>query len=70
MIGLVLICHGDLGESLVRTAETIVGPIEGTRVISNRGKSPEVVESELNEAMASFDDPAGVLIMVDLFGSS
>lgn len=70
MIGLILICHGDLGESLVRTAESIVGPIEGTRIVSNRGKSPDVVERELNEAMASFEDPAGVLIMVDLFGSS
>lgn len=70
MIGLILICHGDLADSLLRTAEGIVGPIAGVETVSNDGKSPEVVRQEVRDAMSSFDKPSGILIMVDLYGSS
>lgn len=70
MIGLILICHGDLAEALLRTAEEIAGPIEGVCCISNHGKSPAVVREETERALARFDGGDGVLIMADLFGSS
>ena len=70
MIGLILICHGNLGAELLRTAEGIVGSIEGVRTISNVGIAPETVTERLREAIDSFDDPSGILLMVDLFGSS
>jgi len=70
MIGLVLICHGDLAQTFLRTAEEIVGPIEGVVCISNKGKSPAVVRAEVDRALAGFAGAEGVLIMADLFGSS
>jgi len=70
MIGLVLICHGSLAETLLKTAEEIVGPIEDVRCVSNKGKSPEVVAEEVEKAVAGFAHADGVLIMADLFGSS
>ncbi len=70
MIGLVLICHGNLGAELLRTAEGIVGSIDNVRTISNVGLAPEVVTEHLREAIDSFENPSGVLLMVDLFGSS
>jgi len=70
MIGLILVCHGDLARTLVETAEEIVGPIEGVRTISNQGKAPEIADRELAEAIAAFEDVDGILVMVDLFGSS
>lgn len=70
MIGLVLICHGNLGAELLQTAESIVGPIEDVRTISNVGLAPEVVTEHLREAISSFENPSGIFLMVDLFGSS
>jgi PTS system mannose-specific IIA component len=70
MIGLVLICHGNLGAELLRTAEGIVGSIEDTRAISNIGIAPEVVTEHLRHAINSFENPSGILLMVDLFVSS
>ncbi len=70
MIGLILVCHGNLAESMVETAEAIVGPMDGVRTVSNQTKSAEAVSNELNEAIASFAGADGVLILVDVFGSS
>ena len=70
MIGLVLICHGNLAATFLKTAEGIVGPIEGVRCVSNERKSPAIVKEEVQRALASFDGAEGVLIMADLFGSS
>ena len=70
MIGLILICHGDFAQALLRTAEEIAGPIEGVCCISNQGKSPAVVREETERALARFDESDGVVIMADLFGSS
>jgi|SaaInl4_150m_RNA_FD_contig_31_1653518_length_1063_multi_4_in_0_out_0_2 mannose PTS system EIIA component len=70
MTALILLSHGDLSAALLRTAEGIVGPIENARAISNSGKSPETIAEDVREAVASFDEASGVMIMVDLFGSS
>jgi len=70
MIGLILICHGKLAETFLKTAEEIVGPIEGVRCISNHGKSLAVVREETERALEGFVGAEGVLIMADLFGSS
>ena len=70
MIGLILICHGDLAATFLGTAEQIAGPIEGVYCVSNYGKSPAVVREETERALARFDEGDSVLIMADLFGSS
>lgn len=70
MIGAVVVCHGNLSEALLRSAEEITGQIPTVACISNIGKSPEVVRAEIARAVGGMQDAAGVLIMADLFGSS
>lgn len=70
MIGLILICHGNLGAELLSTAEGIVGPIDHARTISNSGLAPDSVNERVRREIESFNAPSGVLLMADLFGSS
>jgi mannose/fructose-specific phosphotransferase system component IIA len=70
MIGLILVCHGNLAEALLASAREIVGDIEAVVCITNATKSPDVVRKEIADAVHSLDTSNGVLIMADLFGSS
>jgi mannose/fructose-specific phosphotransferase system component IIA len=70
MIGLILLCHGSLADSIAETAQSIVGPVEGMLALTNSGKSQDVVRGEIDGALSSLSDCEGVLVMVDLFGSS
>jgi len=63
-----LVTHAGLGEELIRTAESILGPFDGVAFVTNAGASLE----SLSEAVKGrLGDEAGPLILfVDLQGGS
>lgn len=71
MIGVVVAAHGTLAESLVSTAEGIVGPLEQTRVVNLLpGEGLEVARSKLRGAVQAVDTGEGVILLADLFGGT
>ncbi|HEC31037.1 MAG: hypothetical protein DRG59_00285 [Deltaproteobacteria bacterium] len=71
MVGILVICHSNLAQELVSTAELIVGKLDQCLAISMDTK--HTIE-ELKEIVASHlkrvDDGDGVLILTDLFGGT
>lgn len=63
----VLVTHGRLGEELVKTAESILGPQESVAVLSNDQLSAEDLERALENLIAG-ETP--VVLFVDLGGGS
>lgn len=71
MVGLVVATHGGLGEELLRTAETIVGPIPRARAVSiSAGRPVEEARAELSEAIRAVDEGQGALVLTDMFGGT
>jgi PTS system mannose-specific IIA component len=70
MIGCVILTHGDLCFGLKNTLERMMGKQEGLVVISNLGVGKDQLCSKLKKALADQKFGDGVLIFVDLFGSS
>ncbi len=69
MIGVVIAAHGKLAEELVRTAETVVGPLEQARAVSVVATQPDM-RGELKDAIRAVDTGDGVLLLTDLMGGS
>ncbi len=65
----VVVTHGSLGQELVRTAETILGPQDRVEVISNTDATPERIADGLLARLASEPD-VSVYLFVDLLGGS
>ena len=63
----VLVTHGALGAELLKTAEMILGPLEGCSFISNSGKSLDELTAELGGELCA-DEPQ--VLFVDLIGGS
>lgn len=72
MIGLIIATHAGLAVELLRTAESIVGPISNVRCHSvNAGADLEDMQLKFEQSIAEVDCCAdGVLIMTDLFGGT
>ena len=70
MIGCVILTHGDLCFGLKNTLEQMMGKQEGLSVISNLGVGKDQVLSKLKKAVTDEMCNEGVVIFVDLFGSS
>lgn len=71
MIGVVVAAHGNLAESLVRTAEGIVGPLEQTTAVNLLpGEGLDVARSKLRSAVKAVDTGQGVILLADLFGGT
>src|SRR5512142_804799 len=71
MVGLVIVCHGDMGKELVKVAEMIVGKIDGVETVSighegNVDKYSEAVGAAIKRAQG----PDGVLVLTDMFGGT
>lgn len=64
----VLIGHGDVPRALVDAAASIVGDHTGLSVISNIEMSVAEMERRLDEELATH--PSGVILFVDMYGSS
>lgn len=70
MIGCVILTHGDLCFGLKNTLEGMMGKQEGLLVISNLGAGKDQIRSKLSKAINTDKFKEGVVIFVDLFGSS
>ncbi len=69
MVGIVVAAHGHLAEELLRTAESVVGPLPQTRALS-LGAGCEDGPGALRSAIAAVDQGDGVVMLTDLFGGS
>lgn len=71
MTVVVLVSHGRLAEAVLRTAEMIIGRVEGVDTISlEPGMGPDEVTRSLRATMAAIPSGIGVLALLDLFGGS
>ena len=71
MVGIVLVTHGRLGVELLRTAEGIVGPLEGARAVCIEvQESMEQIRLKMAKAIAEVDAGDGVLVLTDMFGGT
>jgi len=70
MVNIVMVSHGELGDALIRAAETIAGPAE--RVFSVPllpGESLEYFGARLEAALREIGG-GGTLVLIDLFGGT
>ncbi len=71
VIGVVVVTHGGAGQCLLHAAGTIVGPLEATEAVSAEMEdSFEEVIRHVEQACTDVDHGAGVVILVDIHGSS
>lgn len=70
MIGCILLTHGDLCFGLKDTLEGIMGKQEGLAVISNVGLGKEELISAIEEKVDDQNCGDGMVIFVDMFGTS
>jgi PTS system mannose-specific IIA component len=70
MVGCVIFTHGDLCFGLKDTLEEMMGKQEGLIAISNLGVGKDQISSKLRKAVNEDSSEEGVVIFVDLFGSS
>jgi PTS system mannose-specific IIA component len=66
---MLLVTHGDLGSELASTAQLIVGPQEGVKVLSNKELSSESLSDALQKELLSYGEDETV-VFVDVAGGS
>jgi PTS system mannose-specific IIA component len=70
-IGVVVVTHGGAGHCLLDAAASIVGPIDATEAVSVMMEdSFDTVIHHVEQACNDVDQGAGVVILVDIHGSS
>ena len=71
MVGLVIVCHEDMGDELVRAAEMIVGRIDAVETVSvKQDSAPETLRERVQTAIKKVDRKKGVMLMTDMFGGT
>jgi PTS system mannose-specific IIA component len=71
LVGVVVVTHGGAGQCLLAAAGTIVGPLESAEAVSVAMEDPfEEVIRRVEQACTDVDHRAGVVILVDIHGSS
>lgn len=65
----ILVTHGTLGEELLRTSESILGPQGAVEVISNSGTSLESLSDRVRSLVSGHPERP-VFLFVDLLGGS
>ena len=71
MVGLVIVCHEDMGAELVRAAEMIVGRIESVETVSvKQDSAPEMLRDRIQGAIKKVDRKKGVMLFTDMFGGT
>ena len=70
-IGIIIVGHGKLGSSMLRTAESIIGP-QSDCVSISVDVAHEVEEAirRLNDAAQLLDKGEGVIVLTDMFGGA
>ena len=72
MIGLLLIAHGTLGESLVHCASHVMGkrPLYLRQLGVTIHDDPDEILPQAQDLIRFLDQGAGVLILTDMFGAT
>lgn len=67
--GILILTHGRFGEELIRSAEMIVGPMEGVVAVSCEAEDePLGYQRRVQEAFSKL--PHGSILLADLFGGT
>jgi len=72
MIGVLVVTHGAIGETLLSSAEQILGAKQA-RVAAlgvSRNDDPDKVLARAREIAQRLDDGSGVLVLTDMFGAT
>jgi PTS system ascorbate-specific IIA component len=72
MIGVLVISHGAIGETLLSSAEAILGRKQAqvAALGVSRNDDPEAVLARARKLAAQLDDGAGLLVLTDMFGAT
>jgi PTS system ascorbate-specific IIA component len=72
MIGIVIISHGALGESLIHAASHVLGkrPLRVRQVGVTVHDDPEAILPQAKEFVRQLDDGDGVLVLTDIYGAT
>lgn len=71
MIGVLITTHGNLGNELIKAAESIKGKLSDImHVCVDQTKGVEDLKKEISNAIKKLDKGKGVLILTDLFGGT
>jgi mannose PTS system EIIA component len=68
--GVVIVAHGSYAQRLLEAASGLVGPVAAEVVEVLPGESREAIQQRVAEAAARQDQGAGVLLLVDVCGST
>lgn len=71
MVGIILASHGGFATGIYQSVSMIFGEepnVKAVTLMPNEG--PDDIRAKMEEAVASFDDPEQVLILVDLWGGT
>jgi len=71
MVGLVIVCHEDMGAELVKAAEMIVGKIDAVETVSvKQDSAPELLRDRIQGAIRTVNRKKGVMLLTDMFGGT
>ena len=72
MIGIVIVTHGELGKTLIETAECVLGfPLEATTAVSvDLKQNAEKLRKKIKAGLKQVEQGDGVIILTDMFGGT
>ena len=71
MIGIVLVVHGNLSQSLLDVVELISGPQKAFRALAiSAADNIEMKRVDLMDVIDAVDEGDGVIVLTDLFGGT
>jgi PTS system mannose-specific IIA component len=71
MIGLVVVAHGSLAQSLLAATEHVVGPLPNAHSVSiEPNDNLRARQAEINELVITANTGNGVIIVTDMFGGT
>ncbi len=71
MIGIVIVAHGGLAAEYLAAVEHVVGPVAQVRAIAIAAEFDRARKAaEISDAADAVDTGDGVIVVVDMFGSS
>jgi PTS system mannose-specific IIA component len=71
MIGLVIVAHGSLAQSLLAATEHVVGPLPNAYSVSIEPNDDlRARQAEINELVTTSNTGDGVIIVTDMFGGT
>ena len=72
MIGILIIAHGPLGETLIQCATHVLGqrPARISSVIVAGRGDPDAVYAQVERLVPELNDGSGVLILTDMIGAT